>query len=462
MFIQQANPVLTNATYSQRHIYRRPYYLAAIIMLIMFFLEILVMYIVCSFTKHSLLWMAVMSSLLFTIVFSPALYFFILKPLILHIKAREKSENELIEHRNHLEKTVKERTSALTNTNEKLRIEIKERKQVEKLLKESEIQLRTAIDSIPFHFFAIDKSGHYFLQNNKIKEDWGDIIGKRPEEVALDKETIALWQNNNRRAFAGEIVTGEVSFQVGEKKKHFYNIISPIRRGDEIFGVMGLNVDITEQKKAEIAIKSALKEKEILLREIHHRTKNNMEVICNLFSLQAAYVKNKQVQRVFTETKNRIRSMALVHEKLYQAQDLANFNLNDYINDLTSSFMKNIQFKQKLSLKLEIDDILVSIDTAIPFGLILNELITNSLKHAFPGKKEGEIRIALHQMPDGLIEFAFGDNGIGLPKNFDLRNTQTLGLQLVFNLAEKQLKGKIETISGKGTNLKIYFKQRHI
>ena len=224
-----------------------------------------------------------------------------------------------------------------------------------------------------------------------------------------------------------------------------------------------LNKEILERKQAEKALQIALREKEVLLQEIYHRTKNNMGVICSLLSLQSGYTNDEQALQLFNETSNRIKSMALVHEKLYQAQDLSNINLSDYIKDLANNLLKNYQTAaKKISLKLDTDNIKVSIDAAVPCGLIINELLTNSLKHAFPDNQEGEIRVSLHLMADDLIELLFADNGIGLPEDFDLRNTSTLGMQLIVGLAENQLRGKVEKTMDKGVEFKIRFKPNRL
>jgi two-component sensor histidine kinase len=205
---------------------------------------------------------------------------------------------------------------------------------------------------------------------------------------------------------------------------------------------------------------ASLREKEVLLREIHHRVKNNMQIISSLLSLQSILVKDKKDIEMLKDSQNRIRSMSLIHEKLYSSKNLAHINMNDYIKDLTSQiiqFYRNVS--AQVALKLEAEDIWLGIDTAIPCGLIINEMVSNSLKHAFPENRKGEIRITLQKTENDDILMKVKDNGIGISDDLDFRNTKSLGLQLVSTLAESQLQGKIELNRAEGTEFIIRFKE---
>ncbi|MBF0565306.1 MAG: PAS domain S-box protein [Nitrospirae bacterium] len=204
-----------------------------------------------------------------------------------------------------------------------------------------------------------------------------------------------------------------------------------------------------QRKRAEEQIETSLKEKEVLLREVLHRTKNNMQVINGLISLQSQYIKDATTLHSLQEIKNRIISMSLAHEKLYKSQDLSKIDLKDYANDLSRSLLRNYKTDTgKIRLHSEVDSMMVSLETAIPIGLILNELISNSLKHAFLPGKEGEISIRAVMNVENEIELTFKDNGIGLPEGLDIRCTDSLGLQLITTLAENQLHGKLEVERG--------------
>ena len=201
---------------------------------------------------------------------------------------------------------------------------------------------------------------------------------------------------------------------------------------------------ITERKLAEEKIKASLHEKEVLLRELHHRTRNNMQLICSLLSLKSASDNNEHVKSVLMEMENRIKSMALVHQKLNKSADFSHVHLDEYINDLVPLLMQSYRMSSdRITTTIDVDEaVVVSIDMAIPCGLIFNELIANSLQHAFPGDRKGEICIGLKKDEDGMIELAVSDNGIGVPPDFDFMSSATLGLTTIFGLGS-QLDGEV-------------------
>ena len=222
---------------------------------------------------------------------------------------------------------------------------------------------------------------------------------------------------------------------------------------------MDLRRDITERKRTEEQIRASLREKEVLLKEIHHRVKNNMQVIISLLNLQSKHVKDKRDWEIFKDSQNRIKSMALIHDKLYQSKDLASINFAEYIENLARHLFNTYSVSSSaIKLVADIKDVPLDIDTAIPCGLIINELISNSLKYAFPDGREGEIQIKLYASKDDTFSLIVRDNGIGLPEDLDFRNTKSLGLQVVVALVE-QLKGTIELDRSEGTAFKIVFKK---
>jgi two-component sensor histidine kinase len=203
-------------------------------------------------------------------------------------------------------------------------------------------------------------------------------------------------------------------------------------------------VDITKRKQAEAQLQASLHEKEVLLKEIHHRVKNNLQVIASLLYLQSDQLKDPEDVALFEDTQNRVKSMALVHESLSRTGDLAHFNFAHYIESLTTYlFQSHVAEVSRISLDMELDEIVFDVDTAIPCGLILNELLTNALKYAFPDGRSGNIHITLRAAAEQAT-LSVRDTGIGFPEGFDFRNTESLGLQLVGMMTE-QLRGDADT-----------------
>lgn len=218
-------------------------------------------------------------------------------------------------------------------------------------------------------------------------------------------------------------------------------------------------------KRTEDRLKASLREKEVLLKEIHHRVKNNMQIIYSLLSLQSRRIKDKNVLKMLQESQNRVRSMALLHEKLYQSKDLASIEFGDYIRKLVFGLFHSYAVSSdSIILKINAENIFLDINTAIPCGLIINELVSNSLKHAFPegkawnekGYTKGQIYIKLTSHKKNKFTLIIRDNGVGFPEDLDFRNTETLGLQLANTLVE-QLEGSIKLLRKDGTSFKIEF-----
>ncbi len=227
--------------------------------------------------------------------------------------------------------------------------------------------------------------------------------------------------------------------------------------------IFGTAQDITERKKAEEQVQQSLHEKETLLRELYHRTKNNMQVIISLLNLQSGGIDDKKTIQILEDTKNRIQSMALVHEKLYKAKNLSQVYLGDYIKDLADALMKSHNGgNEQISLQVDVESIPVSIDTITPLGLVMNELMTNALKYAFPDNKKGDIIIKALMDDDGIIELTFSDNGIGIPESIDFAKAESLGLKMVRTLVELQIKGKMEIETQNGTKFIIRFRDKGI
>ncbi|MDA8388696.1 MAG: PAS domain-containing protein, partial [Nitrospiraceae bacterium] len=214
--------------------------------------------------------------------------------------------------------------------------------------------------------------------------------------------------------------------------------------------------DITERKRADEALRGLLREKETLLKELYHRTKNNMHVISSLLSLQAGSFKDQRILEVFRDTQNRIGVMALVHEMLYKTNALSELDLKEYLKQICRLTLASYKTRE-ISLKYdEMDSVPVSPYVAVPCGLILNELVSNSVKHAFPGKDSGEVTIRL-KIKENEIKLSYSDNGIGFPEGFRIEGSRSLGLRLVEGLVKKQLSGSLEIIKDEGAKVVIRF-----
>jgi len=226
-------------------------------------------------------------------------------------------------------------------------------------------------------------------------------------------------------------------------------------------GVIFTARDLTVRKRMEDQIKASLKEKEILLKEIHHRVKNNLQTIISLLNLQSSRIVDKQMLEVFKCSQERIRAMALIHEKLYESEDLEKVDFSDYIQSLIAYLFDTYSLEPgQVQLNMHVENLNLDRESAIPLGLILNELISNTLKHAFPDNRKGELQIILRNCEDEEYDYILvvEDNGVGFPDGFDLRNSDTLGMMIIFTLV-KQMRGVIGIEKKDGTSFTIKFKQ---
>ncbi len=236
---------------------------------------------------------------------------------------------------------------------------------------------------------------------------------------------------------------------------------SVIYREGKPYAIQGIAMDITKRKKAEEKIKASLREKEVLLNEVHHRVKNNMQIISSLLSLQSAQTKDKQALKTLKECQNRIKSIALIHGRLYQSGDFAKVDFTEYVQSIVTHLYRSYGINSNtIQLDLKIKDIYLDLNAAIPCALIINELLTNSLKHGFPDGRKGKINIVIQPLNKGKCEMIISDNGIGLAEEIDISETESLGLHLVNILAKDQLDGDIKLDRTKGTHFCIQFETK--
>ena len=217
--------------------------------------------------------------------------------------------------------------------------------------------------------------------------------------------------------------------------------------------------DITEQKVAEEKIRSSLKEKEMLLAEIHHRVKNNLQVISSLLRLQSRFIEDDASIEIFKETQNRVRSIAILHEKLYQSEDLAKIKIDEYVKLLAEDLLYFYELENsKVEMNINVEEVYLNIETAIPCGLMIDELVSNSLKYAFKPGENGIIAIELHSNEDGRFTLKVSDDGVGIPETVDPENSETFGMQLIKYLSN-QLKAEMELDRTDGTKFKLEFNE---
>lgn len=291
--------------------------------------------------------------------------------------------------------------------------------------------------------------------------DDSELIGKSIEMIFPDeKEKNELfYSNDNELIKNGFIANKETHFRTKDGKIIPVFLSISLIKSDEnkIIGIVCIGSDIIDITRAKNEIKASLKEKELLLREVHHRVKNNLQIISSLLSLQSGYIKDKNDLELFKESQSRVKSMAFIHEQIYQSSNFTSIEFSNYINNLLNYLIHSYTVNPSIiKLNVNVDDVSMDLNTSIPCGLIVNELVTNSLKHAFPQNKKGKICIDLHSCNENQLILTVADNGIGLPKDFDFQNTKTLGLQLVNGLVS-QLDGTIEIYKSSGTKFEIIF-----
>ena len=344
--------------------------------------------------------------------------------------------------------------------------DITERKQAEERLKESEEKWRSLVENAPDGIVVTDVKGTIVQSNTATANMHGyesaeELLGKSFFEFVAKKEhpriaeQFAEFKKMREKSLKNLEVTG--LRKDGSEFPLLFNILGLSDENGKLVSSISVARDITDRKHAEEEIKAALKEKELLLKELHHRVKNNMQVIYSLLNLQSDYIKDEAALALFKESQNRVRSMALIHDRLYRSKDIANIDFAEYtrklVDDLSSTYGVDPAL---ITLKTDVDAFL-GIDIGIPCGLIINELVSNSLKHAFPMGRRGEICITLHlDTEKGKYTLIVRDNGIGFPEDLDFRNTETLGLQLVCGLVD-QLEGTIELDRSRGTAFTVAF-----
>jgi PAS domain S-box-containing protein len=378
--------------------------------------------------------------------------------IIRDITDMKESQISLQNAKNELEKRVEIRTHELNETNKILLQEINERNLIEK-------RYARAI------YAGKIGAWEWNIQTDEIYIDANlkTMLGCSPDTEINDlnswlkfihPDDIALVKAELNACAEGLTSKYEVEHRIFNKNNDNIwflargNILKDIE-GNFSF-VVGSNTDITDKKVAENKLKKSLYEKEVLLKEIHHRVKNNLQIISSLLRLQAGYVNDKQSLNIFQDSQTRIRAMAMIHENLYQSDDLEKINFHDYISNLTTYISRCYGSKKKINVALDIEQVFLGIDHAICCGLIINELVSNSIKHAFVEKSEGNIYISFQRVDNQKYCLCVSDDGIASFDDSRIHLIQSMGLQLVWNLVE-QLEGSISCNTKLGTLFTITF-----
>ena len=340
--------------------------------------------------------------------------------------------------------------------------DITERKQAEELQRQTQARLRRLVEAHLIGVIFADFSGNITEANDAFL----NMVGYTHEDLRAGK---VRWLDMTPPEYAEDDAQARAQLRLtGVCTPHEKEYIRkdgsrvPILTGSALLegsqqDCVSFVVDLTWHKQAETQIQASLREKEVLLQEIHHRVKNNLQVICSLLDLQSQDIEEPATLEMFRESQNRVKSMALVHEKLYQSKDFASINFAEYIENLISYLFQVYRMNaSNITLELDIDEVSLNIDQAIPCGLIISELVSNALKYAFPNSQEGTITIDFNSNLNNQITLIIKDNGVGFNTNFDFTNLNSLGLKLV-NVLIHQLEGTLEIDYSAGTEFKIIF-----
>ncbi len=330
---------------------------------------------------------------------------------------------------------------------------------VYKVFKESREELtlernraRQYLDVAGVIIVVLNREGNITLINKRgcelLEYSEEELIGKNWFDFVLPSELVSAVRDifnkvmqgelKNTEYYENEIITGS-----GERRFIAWHNSLLYDKDNRIFGTLSSGEDITARSRAEKLLLNALKERETLIKELYHRTKNNMQIISSMLNLQAGFYDDDRLKEAFEEAVDRIHSMAMVHEKLYSTNDLSRINLKDYIIDLLELLKNSYTMQeQDVVVKTDLEDLYVTVDKAIPLGLIINEIITNSYKYAFSSMKNGEISVSL-TAEDSTVRLSISDDGVGLPEDFIIEESKSFGMQTIIILGENQLGGKV-------------------
>lgn len=340
--------------------------------------------------------------------------------------------------------------------------DVSDRKQAEAELQATQKRFQSILDNCPAAIYVFDTAEKHVLVNRFYEQKSGYTNAELRGKSHFD-----IWPNElatEVSATLRQVISSGKPMEIEETIPHGDGFIYAVTLRFPLLddrgvpdAVCSISTDITDRRIAEMKLEASLKEKELLLQEIHHRVKNNLQVVASLLNLQQRTIQDPAVAQLFEDSRNRVYTMAAVHEKLYQSKSLDRINLGDYLRDLVNGLIQSYNVNSNyIQFEINTDLINVNIETAIPCGLIVNELVTNIVKHAFPDRRQGKVLVECLATSDGSIQLKVCDNGVGIPAHIDLSRASSLGLRIIGQLS-RQLKGKMKIEATEGTCFALKF-----
>jgi PAS domain S-box-containing protein len=371
----------------------------------------------------------------------------------------EASQKDLADANRELEDRVELRTHDLA-------LALEEHKRTEASLRLSERRMRQVIDIVPHFIFAKDVTGRFIMVNSTMAEAFGTsveaMLEKQCEDVYFSAEEAKQFRLDDLEVIncrKPKVIPEETVTLANGRHRIFHTVRIPFTfSGSTVPAILGVAMDITDLKEFQDRLQASLREKDVMLKEIHHRVKNNLQVVSSLLSLQSSMLTDPLLKELLLESQNRIRSMALVHERLYRTGTLATIDFAEYLEYVVTQLLRSYR-KPGVQCVVHAEAGTLTVDDAIPCGLIVNELITNCFKHAFPDDQQGEVEVAFRSVDADLYEIMVRDTGVGIPEGQDYTQMASMGMTLINSLVD-QLGGIIMLERAGGTVFRLRFPKR--